>query len=481
MRILDSFPLRVRLTLIYGVWMALLLPALGWGLFTLVKRNLMQSVDAALSASAQAMIDSRASMNDSVMDELLSRLLGERHINTMARVVDLSGKVRTHGQHGNISLPMTSFASQRAEQGFSTFETFERKGKSPFRLLTVPLVFDGRFSGDVIQVGASLETTESALSEIGAVLWFAFPVGLIFSLGVSYYLTGGSLSPVVAIQTAASNLSATDLSTRLPLPKADDELRGLTRTFNGMLDRLQDTFGRLRRFSSDVSHELRTPLAAIRGEAELALRRTRSQEEYQETLKTIQRESVHMTRIVEDLLLLARAESQSVAYSPEFIESQDFFEKVSLAAKSFFQERNILLVVDNQIATQLYCAPGYLTQALLNILTNAAKHSSSNQSVTLKAISSKSWHHISITDTGEGIPADQVDKIFDPFYRVDSARNRKVGGAGIGLSLAMALVRLHQGDIKVTSEPTKGSTFTISIPANPAVNSKLLMEQKVKN
>jgi heavy metal sensor kinase len=464
MRILERFPLRVRLTLIYGVWMALLLPVLGWGLFALVERNLMQSVDAALNASAQAMIESRANMNDSVMDELLSTLLGERHINTMARVVDLSGKVRLHGQHGNMPLPMTSNATQRAEQGLSTLETFPRKSKPGFRLLTVPIVIDGRFSGDVIQVGASLETTEAALSEIGAVLWFAFPVGLLFSLGVSYYLTGGTLTPVVAIQNAAASLSATDLSTRLSLPKADDELRGLTQTFNSMLDRLQDAFGRLRRFSSDVSHELRTPLAAIRGEAELALRRPRAVAEYQEVLRTIQRESVHMTKIVEDLLLLARAESQSVAFNPEDVESTDFFEKVTVAAKSFFTERNVTLDVQNQMTGPLKCAPGYLTQALLNILTNAAKHSQPGQTVTLKTATKEKEHLISIVDQGEGIPSDQVDKIFDPFYRVDNARNRKVGGAGIGLSLAMALVKMHGGMIRVSSELGQGSVFTVSIP-----------------
>lgn len=465
MRILESFPLRVRVTLIYGFWMALLLPALGWGLFALVQRNLMQSVDAALYASAQAMIDSRISVDDRMMDQLLSALLGEKHINASARIVDLSGKVRTHGHHGEITLPMTTYATARAEGGLSTFETFTRRNKAAFRLLTVPFMLDGRFSGDVIQVGASLETTENALREIGAVLWFAFPVGMIFVLGVGYYLTGGSLSPVVAIQMAASNLSASDLSNRLPLPKANDELRGLTETFNGMLDRLQETFGRLRRFSSDVSHELRTPLAAIRGEAELALRRDRTTSEYQEVLQTIQRESVHMSKIVEDLLLLARAESQSVAFVPETISSKELLDSCAQSTRLYFAARSVTLAVDDRIMAPVQCAPGYLTLAIINVLTNAAKHSQKDQIVSLVAETKHNWHFFSITDRGEGIPEDQVKRIFDPFYRVDSARNRTVGGAGIGLSLAMALVRLHQGDIEVSSTVGQGSVFTIKIPA----------------
>src|SRR5690606_14754902 len=125
MRILESFPLRIRLTIIYGFWMALLLPVLGWGLFALVQRNLLQSVDAALYASAQAMIDSRLNVDDRMIDRWPSSRLGEKHIHTSARVVDLSGKVRTRGHYGEITLPMTSYATQRAEAGLSTFETFK--------------------------------------------------------------------------------------------------------------------------------------------------------------------------------------------------------------------------------------------------------------------------------------------------------------------------------------------------------------------
>ncbi|MCX6126862.1 MAG: ATP-binding protein, partial [Proteobacteria bacterium] len=458
------FPLRIRLTIFYGFWMALLLPVLGWGLLTLVERTLMQSVDAALYASSQAMIDSRVGIDDNRLDQLLNSLLGERHINTSARIVDLSGKVRSYSHQGQKSLPMSRFATDRAQTGLSSIETFNRRNNAAFRMLTVPIISEGRFSGDVIQVGASLETTEAALKEIGAVLWFAFPVALIFVLGFGYYLTGGSLSPVVAIQIAAANLSGTDLTNRLPLPKAKDELRGLTETFNGMLDRLQDTFGRLRRFSADVSHELKTPLSAIRGEAELALRRDRSQGDYQEVLRTIQRESIHMSKIVDDLLLLARAESKSVAFVPEFVESDELVQTCSLAVRSCFSDRGVLLAIVNSIDCPICCAPGYLTLAIINILTNAAKHSPKDQVVQMTASNDSLFHYFTISDLGEGIPSDQVNRVFDPFYRVDSARNREVGGAGIGLSLAMALVRMHGGGIQIESKVGKGTSFEIKIP-----------------
>jgi heavy metal sensor kinase len=464
MRLLDTIPLRRRLTIVYAFWMAIVLPILGWGVYQLVERNLLQSVDAALSASAQAMIDSRSRVDVSVVDQLLSSFLGERQINASARIVDLSGKVRIHGSRGEISLPMTNYAMRRAERGLSSFETFERKAKSNFRMLTVPVIQDGLFSSDVVQVGASLETTENALRGIGAVLWLAFPISMLVILAMGYYLTAGSLAPVEAIQKAASNLRGSDLSTRLPLPKANDELRRLTSTFNGMLDRLEDTFGRLRRFSSDVSHELRTPLAAIRGEAELALRRERTGDQYKETIATIQRESMHMTKIVEDLLLLARAESRSVAYNPSPVSASAFIEACVDASKAFFLERKVSLSVDCRIPGEISCASGYLTQALLNILLNAAKHSQPGQTVSLIAETRGSEHWFMVSDQGEGISEEQVSRIFDPFYRIDSARNRLEGGAGIGLSLALALVKLHDGTIDVSSIVGKGSTFTIKIP-----------------
>ena len=466
MRLLDSVPLRSRLTLVYGVWMAILLPIAGWGLYALVERNLLQSVDAALTASAQAMLDTKLKTNDPLIAQLLADVLGERHVNATARIVDLSGKVRMRVPHGDISLPMTHVATERAEHGLTTFETFERREKPPFRLLTVPVVYDGRFTGDVVQVGASLETTQTALREIGTVLWISFPVALALSLGIGFFLAGRSLGPVTAIQEAAAGLGARDLSTRLPLPLADDELRRLTKTFNGMLDRLEDAFGRLRRFSSDVSHELRTPLAAIRGEAELALRRERSVSDYQSSLRSIQQESLHMTKIVEDLLLLARAESRSVAFNPEDVESSSLLEDAAAGVKAFFVDHNVPLEIENNINAPVRCVSGYLNLALGNLLNNAAKHSPVGASVRLVAEKRSGWHCFDVIDHGEGFSEDEASRIFDPFYRIDSARNRHVGGAGIGLSLAMALTRMHGGDITVKSTPGSGSVFTLRIPCD---------------
>ena len=470
MRPLKHVPIRLRLTLIYGVWMAVLLPCVGLGLFSLVERNLLQSVDAALSASAQSMQDKRSTIGGaaSVIDDLLNGFFGERQISASAQIIDLSGRVYSRSVRTDVSLPFTRLAMARAERGDATFESFARASKAPFRLLTVPIMFQGHFTGDIVQVGAPLDSTYQALREISTVLWIGFPVMLAMTLGFGFLLTRGSFRPVVDIQKAAATMGAKDLSKRLPLPDADDELKLLTITFNEMLDRLEDAFERLRRFSADVSHELRTPLAAIRAEAELALRRERSSTDYQSALGVVAKESIHMSSIVEDLLLLAKAESRSVILSPAEISSDGFLDEVKLGLKSYFQEKNVDLIISNAAPKMVTFSVGYVSLALRNLLTNAAKHARPGTSVELSLEADKDfliWH---VRDHGDGISEDDLKKIFDPFYRVDSVRNREVGGAGIGLSLAQALARLHGGDITATSVIGEGSEFVLRIQTPPS-------------
>lgn len=466
MRIIEKFPLRIRLTLVYTFWIAVFIPIMGWSVYRVVQSSLLQSVDGALSAAGQAMVDARAASGPgAILDELLSTFLGDREINASTRIVDLSGNVRPNGRRGRILLPLTKNSARRAEAGLSTFESFEDQGKPKFRMLTLPVISGGFFTGDVVQVAASLESTDKALKRIENQFWLAMPIGILVSFALSYYLAGRSLMPIRAIQHAASGLKGSDLSKRLVLPKAEDEIKGLTVSFNEMLDRLEDSFTRLRRFSSDVSHELRTPLAAIRGEVDLALRRERSQSDYKATIESVQRESLHMSKIVEDLLLLAKAESRTVAYQPQPTSLSSIVEFCVDATRFVFEEKFVILKVAEYSEHTLTCMSGYLNQALINILTNAAKHSPKDSQVDFSVVVSSSEVTFIVQDHGEGIPKEDIAKVFDAFFRVDSARNRDQGGTGIGLSLASALVRMHGGAIEVSSEIGRGSEFRVRIPA----------------
>ena len=471
---LDRIPVRLRLSLGHAIWMALLFLCVGFGLYRVVEHNLLRSVDASLLVSAQSIRDARfvRGFSPPLMERFLNQFFGEKYIQPYAQLVDLSGKISVKTDL-RVSLPVTPKALARAERGLETLETFapRRETDAPLRQVTLPVMRFGRFTGEFIQVGATLDSTFHTLREIVWVLWTSLPFGVVLSVVFGYLLTKRSLSPVTQMSEAAKKLGSDDLSVRLPLPPANDELRQLAQTFNEMLDRLEDAFMRLRRFTGDVSHELRTPLAVLKGEAELALRRERSAEDYRTSLGTIMCEANHMTGIIEDLLLLARAESKAVAMSWMELSAGDFVEELAHAVQPVYQARGVNLRTSIAVSDHFVANPGYLTLALKNILLNAAKHSAAQSTVEFSMAGDGTDIFFVIADFGEGIPEDSVPYIFDPFYRADTARNRAAGGTGIGLSLAMALVKLHNGNIVVKSRPGEGAVFNVRIPqpllANP--------------
>lgn len=463
---LDKIPIRFRLSLGHAALMAVLLLGVGFGIFRLVERNLFQSVDAALLTSARAIRDARfvKGFSSPLLQSFLDNFLGEKFIRPYAQLVDLSGKISAKTNNLRINLPVTPNAVQRAELGYETFETFSRKGMAPLRQITLPVIKTGQFTGELIQVGAPLDATVHTLQGISLVLWLAMPAGLLLSVGFGYMLTRRSLRPVREMSKAAAKLGIDDLGTRLTIPAAKDELRTLAETFNRMLTRLDDAFGRLRRFTGDVSHELRTPIAVLRGEAEFALRKERTPEEYRRSLETIVTEASHMTQIVEDLLLLARTHCRSVILTKEEFTLGRFLEELTASVLPLFHERRVKLTIHNHASEACWGSAGYLTLAIKNILLNASKHSPADSEVVFSIEEDATSTLFIVRDFGEGIPEDALPYIFDPFFRVDTARNRDTGGAGVGLSLALALVQLHGGTLKADSKFGEGATFVVRIP-----------------
>lgn len=476
--LLDRIPIRFRLSLGHAALMAVLLLGVGCGLYQLVERNLFQSVDAALLTSARAIRDARfvKGFSSPLLQSFLDNFLGEKFIRPYAQLVDLSGKISAKTPNLRVNLPVTPNAVQRAELGYETFETFSRKGMAPLRQITLPVIKGGQFTGELIQVGAPLDATFHTLQGISLVLWIAMPAGLLLSVAFGYVLTRRSLRPVREMSRAAAKLGVDDLGTRLVIPPARDELSTLAETFNRMLTRLDDAFGRLRRFTGDVSHELRTPIAVLRGEAEFALRKERTPEEYKRSLTTIMTEAAHMTQIVEDLLLLARAHSKSVILTKEEFSISRFLDELKASVLPLFEQRRVKLTIRNHASDFCWGSAGYLSLAIKNILLNASKHSPADSEVIFSVEENPSSTVFIVRDFGEGIPEDALPYIFDPFFRADTARNRDTGGAGVGLSLALALVQLHNGTLSVDSKVGQGATFVVTVPLrmlmdeNPVAN-----------
>lgn len=471
---LETISVRLRLSLQHTAWMSLLLLSVGLGLFKIVEHNLYHSVDAALLSSANSMKDMTdiggVAAKTEFFDQVL-RNMGSQHeiaaarlIRPFAKVIQVSRRERFSHQGEDITLPLTPKAIERAELGMATLETFTFKDGASYRQATLPVMRNSQFSGDLVQVGASLGPTQGILKGTALLLCLLLPLIFVISVVLGYFLTAKALKPVRLTTEAAASMGIDDLNIRLPVPPAKDELQRLALTFNALFDRLEDAIKRLRRFSADVSHELRTPLSVVKGEAELALRKKRTPEEYEQSLSSILREARHMATIVDDLLLLAKAESSHVVMSWEKIPTQEFLQELMESVKTPFRERGVRIESCCSGPEAFRGSKTYLLLALKNILLNAAKHSPQGGVVHLTVDKKQDSLVFSISDQGDGIAPEDVPYIFDPFFRSDSARNRAAGGVGIGLSLTLALIKLHRGEISVASHLGKGSCFETRLP-----------------
>ena len=316
----------------------------------------------------------------------------------------------------------------------------------------------------VVRVMDSLGNVHEALATLRWTLLLTIPFCLIVAGVGGYWLAGRALGPVDAVTRLAQEIEATNLNRRLPSPRSDDELGRLVRTFNQMINRLATSFDSMRRFTADASHELRTPLTILRSAIEVALERERSPEDYRRVLKESLEEVQRMTRIVEDLLLLARADAGTLEPRREPVRLDALASEVIEEMKGLAETRGV--VVSSDIAGPVIMAGDerWLRQMLYNLLDNAMKYTPPAGRVRVTLEQRNSGAEISVTDTGPGIPEAEQSRLFERFYRVDKARSREDGGSGLGLAIALWVARSHEGDIKIESRAGEGSTFRVILP-----------------
>jgi signal transduction histidine kinase len=252
---------------------------------------------------------------------------------------------------------------------------------------------------------------------------------------------------------------ADDLSRRVPGSERSDEIGDLARSFNQTLERMERLFRSQQRLLADVSHELRTPLTAMRGNVDLM--RHMGEVDWA-SLDIIHDEIDRMTRLVSDLLLLARADSGGMPLQAKALELDNLFFEVYRQAQLL--PKSVELVVTAVDQVRVYGDPDRLKQLLLNLIDNAIKYTPAAGKVYLALSKANGWATIEISDTGTGIPPEDLPHIFDRFYRVDKARTRQQGGSGLGLSIAKSIAKAHRGEIHVRSVVGEGTTFTVLLP-----------------
>jgi heavy metal sensor kinase len=306
------------------------------------------------------------------------------------------------------------------------------------------------------------------VSELAEVLAIGLPLTILLASIGGYFVAGRTLAPMAQMAALARRITADSLSQRLPVRNPHDEIGTLGTIFNETFTRLEQSFNALRRFAADASHELRTPVAALRAIGEAALQ-THSDDPVRlaETMGQMLEESRRLTNLIDALLVLARADSGRLPMSLEPINpialATEARELVGVLAEEKQQEISVKtpnLPVPNVMADR-----ELLRLALLNLLDNAIRYSPAGTSITMAVDSEGSAIAIDVIDRGPGIPARHQEKIFERFYRVDEARSRAAGGAGIGLAVARSVLELQHGSLRMTSQEGQGSTFQIRLPA----------------
>jgi two-component system OmpR family sensor kinase len=350
----------------------------------------------------------------------------------------------------------------RAAGGALEFHaTIASYGKNGARVVAYP--FPARSRRFVLLAAEPLDSNLAELAFVRHLLYIAFPlVVLIAGIG-GFLLATRSLAPVRAMADQARHITDKNLNTRLDIGAAHQELQVLTDSFNELLSRLDQSFETMRRFVADASHELRTPLSVIRGEADVALAQDRSSGEYRESLAIIQDEARRLSRLVEDLLNLARADAGHAKLRVEEFYLNDLLDECcrSLEAAAGARQINLECRCPGDVAFR--GDQELLRRLVLNLLDNAIRYTPAGGKILVSLEAAGSEVRILVSDTGIGIPPEAAPYIFGRFYRGDQARSRQNGGFGLGLSIVKWIAESHKGTVNVTSEPGKGSTFTVQL------------------
>ena len=448
---MSRIPIRLRLTLPFAIVMAAVLAAMGVVIYDRVASALLASVDSSLSAQVGETI-SHAYVGRSLLDQDVSE-------GPSVAQVQLANGALVDSSPATLA-PIVPAASRTAAlSGRRVRTTTDLPGlRGEWRLLVVPMTVRGEPA--VIAIARSLAARDETLDRLSREFLLTVPLVLLLALGGGYALAAAALRPVEAMRRRAEAVSADVPGRRLPAPRAKDEIAALARTLNDMLARLEAAVEHERRFVADASHELRTPLALLRAELELALRHPRSRSELEAAIRSAAVETERLTRLAEDLLLIARGDEGKLPIRREPVRSIDLLERVRdrFAMRAVSLGRSLDVVDGADV--ELDADPARLEQALGNLVDNALEHANGEVSLRAEAVDGVVALHVE--DDGPGLPPGFTHRAFDRFSRGDEAREG--GGAGLGLAIVQLIARAHGGTAHLEASPGGGSDAYIVIP-----------------
>jgi two-component system heavy metal sensor histidine kinase CusS len=452
-----------QLVLLFTLAAALLLSC-GLGVFYwLVVRHAFEEDNAVLADKISALsADLKQGGGPKVLNEELKTTRAGEHAVYWVRVIDSGGRTVTETAGMNRLLPPRIFPMAQGSAAPSVRSPQDyRTGAQLFSL--VARIAEGNGQSYTIQLAQDRSTDDRFTKEFGALLAVVLAVGVLASAAIAITVTRRSLRPLAEMTRSLKRIGPTHLNERVAPTGWPRELQPLAVAFDGMLDRLEDSFTRLSQFSADLAHELRTPVANILGEAQVSLTRSRTPEEYREVIESSVGECERLSGIIDNLLFLARAEAAEGHIQRTLFDGHAAIAKIAAFYETIAEEQHI--VINCAGDGNVYADPGLFGRAVSNLVENALRFTPAGGKILISIVVRAAHSEISVADTGCGIAAEQIPRVFDRFYRVDPSRSSR--GAGLGLALVKSITDLHGGSAKAESEVGRGTVVTLAFPNKP--------------
>ncbi len=451
--------IRSRLTLWHLGLLALTLIGFSVVLYLALSDQLYRNLDQRLELAGMATLGSVRREDDSDEDNPSYRYTPPNDIS--ARLLSPDGRIlQAVGLLSEAPVDPAILDQARAANG--QFYTIEQGGVPRARAYVRPRIRDERLEA-YVEVAEPLTATASALSGLVLIVLVAVPVTLAAAAFGGWFIADRALRPIDTITRQAQRISEQDLHRRLDLNLPDDEVGRLARTFDAMLGRLDAAFQRQRQFTADASHELRTPLTVMKTNLGVTLNRPRSAKQYETALTQIEGEVDRLTRLTNDLLLLARSDAGQSIGQPHPIDLAALVDDVVTELRPLAQSKTLTLTCTTEVTATVSGNADQLHRLFFNLIENAIKYTPAG-SITARVLPQPDRVRVTIEDTGPGIAAEHLPHVFERFYRVDAARSREQGGSGLGLAIAHSIVTAHNGSLEVNSEVNRGTTFTVTLP-----------------
>ena len=463
-RLMQMFSsIRFRLTIWYLASFGSLLIIFSVYVYSLLANDLQKEFDTSLQRTATSTVNYFTEFVER-KNELggAQETVKELQVGELRTAILREGKLLASSGPDVLEIMQATGVPARLDAATQPFLATDSGGRQ--RLSVVPFQEGGtRYAVVVIE---PLQELSMQLGRMRRIFFIGIPAALLLAAAGGFLLAKKSLEPVVRISRQAERISAKNLHERLNIINPEDELGKLAEVINALLSRLESSFRVMREFMADASHELRTPIAIIHGEADVALSLHRDPHKYRESLTIINRQSNRLGRIVNDMLVLARADSGQQPLRLEEIYLDDLLEECCHSAQTLASAADVRLTLDSEKDISFRGDEELLRRMTVNLLDNAIHYTPAGGSVAAKLVRNEAQVQLTISDTGIGIPQDCISRVFDRFYRIEATNKLPDRGSGLGLSIVKLAAEAHRGSVDVSSEPGRGSVFTVHLPVH---------------